>query len=630
MTDEWDESGFGGAAKPNDANNNSEEKPAGTGFGGGFGFAKRDGSTGAPRGGGFGGGGDGGERRGGFGGGRGGGSGGFGERRGGGFGGGNRDGGEGGGFQRRDGSSGGFGGNREGGFGGGRGGGGGFGGERRGGFGGNRDGGEGGGFQRREGSTGGFGGNRDGGEGGGFGGGRGGGFGGGERRGGFGGNREGGEGGGFGGGRGGGSGGFGERRGGGFGGGNRDGGEGGGFQKRDGSSGGFGGNREGGEGGGFGGGRGGFGGDRRGGFGGNREGGESGGGRGGFGGGRGGGFGGGERRSGEGGEGGGFQRREGGGEGGAEGEAPKERYVPTEVEEKDLFDSYGVGVNFAKQNEIPASLTGTGSETILPIERFTDAKLSDLLLKNIQRSKYDTPTPVQRYSLPIILARRDLMACAQTGSGKTAAYILPIMTNILEDQVLSSGLMAVQQPQALVLSPTRELAIQIYNECRKFSLESIIKCGILYGGADSFHQQAQLNRGCNILVATPGRLLDVLEKGKVSLEKVKYFVLDEADRMLDMGFEKNVRDILTKGLVQQKGERCTFMFSATFPREIQVLAQDFLNDYLFLTVGVVGSANTDVTQTVYAVTRSTERTMVFTESKKQADFLALFLSQKGK
>lgn len=317
--------------------------------------------------------------------------------------------------------------------------------------------------------------------------------------------------------------------------------------------------------------------------------------------------------------------------------------MPTEVEEKDLFDSYGVGVNFAKQNEIPASLTGNGSETIVPMERFTDAKLSDLLLENIKRSNYDTPTPVQRYSLPIILARRDLMACAQTGSGKTAAYILPIMTNILEDQVLSSGLMAVQQPQALVLSPTRELAIQIYNECRKFSLQSIIKCGILYGGADSFHQQAQLNRGCNILVATPGRLLDVLEKGKVSLEKVKYFVLDEADRMLDMGFEKNVRDILTKGLVQQKGERCTFMFSATFPREIQVLAQDFLNDYLFLTVGVVGSANTDVTQTVYAVTRSTkrdklieiineignERTMVFTESKKQADFLALFLSQKG-
>ena len=300
-------------------------------------------------------------------------------------------------------------------------------------------------------------------------------------------------------------------------------------------------------------------------------------------------------------------------------------------------------MNFAKQNEIPASLTGTSCEQILPIESFNEAGLSDLLLANVTKSNYTVPTPVQRYALPIILSRRDLMACAQTGSGKTAAYVLPIMTNILKDGIQSSSLMAVQEPQALVLSPTRELAIQIHNECRKFSYQSMIKSSILYGGADTIYQLSQLSKGCNILVATPGRLLDVLEKGKISLSKVKYFVLDEADRMLDMGFEKDVRSILIKGLVQQKGERCTFMFSATFPKEIQLLAQDFLNDYLFLTVGVVGSANTDVEQIVHNVSKhkkrdklleiindiGNERTMVFTDTKKQADFLALFLSQKN-
>lgn len=125
------------------------------------------------------------------------------------------------------------------------------------------------------------------------------------------------------------------------------------------------------------------------------------------------------------------------------------------------------------------------------------------------------------------------MACAQTGSGKTAAYVLPIMTNILKDGILSSELSGgVQKPQALILSPTRELALQIFNECKKFSFKSILKSGILYGGVDTGYQLRNLDRGCNILVATPGRLLDVIEKGKISLEMVKYFVLDEADRML--------------------------------------------------------------------------------------------------
>jgi probable ATP-dependent RNA helicase DDX4 len=151
------------------------------------------------------------------------------------------------------------------------------------------------------------------------------------------------------------------------------------------------------------------------------------------------------------------------------------------------------------------------------------------------------------------------------------------------------------------------------------------------------------NLGCNILIATPGRLLGTLNSNKISLEKIKYFVLDEADRMLDMGFEKDVREILSKGLIKAKEERCTFMFSATFPNEIQKLAQDFLNDYLFLTVGVVGGANSDVEQTIYKMARLEKRdklveflndigddkVMIFIEHKKQADVLGFFLIQKG-
>lgn len=331
---------------------------------------------------------------------------------------------------------------------------------------------------------------------------------------------------------------------------------------------------------------------------------------------------------------------------GEEGEAPKrEKYIPEDVEETEetLFTTLATGINFQKQNEIKTTLSGTGNEELKPIGTFEEAKFSDLTMTNIRKTKYTTPTAVQKYAIPIILSRRDLMACAQTGSGKTAAFVLPIMKNILEDGIQSSSLMAVQEPQALILSPTRELALQIFHECKKFSFDSMIKTGILYGGVDTRFQLGKLEQGCNILVATPGRLMDVLEKKKISLAKVKYFVLDEADRMLDLGFEKAVREILEKGEVDKKGDRCTFMFSATFPNEIQKLAQDFLHDYLFLAVGEVGGANTDVEQTIHKVTKfdkkekcieildeiGSEKTMIFVEQKKNADYFAGILVQKG-
>jgi probable ATP-dependent RNA helicase DDX4 len=322
-------------------------------------------------------------------------------------------------------------------------------------------------------------------------------------------------------------------------------------------------------------------------------------------------------------------------------EIKKERYIPPPIDDNDLFHTITTGVNFKKQAEIPVNVSGEDAD-IKPLQKFSDAKLSDLLSENIARTKYETPTPVQQYAIPIMLKRRDLMACAQTGSGKTAAYLIPIMTNILEDGIESGYLAPVQTPQALILAPTRELAIQIYSECKKFSYNSIIRSAILYGGTVTKFQVDELAKGTNIVVATPGRLLDILSKGILSFDKLKYVVLDEADRMLDLGFEGEVRKILDH-CKRTKTERCTFMFSATFPAEIQKLAQDFLNNYLFLTVGIVGGANADVEQIIYKATKhekreklfgilneiGNERTMVFVESKSDADILALLLIQKG-
>ena len=328
---------------------------------------------------------------------------------------------------------------------------------------------------------------------------------------------------------------------------------------------------------------------------------------------------------------------------GADGER-KERYIPPAIgeDEESLFQTLAVGINFKKQASIPVKMTGEDCDEIKPIDSFEEPGFSETLMSNIKRTKYEIPTPVQKYSIPTILKKRDLMACAQTGSGKTAAYILPILKNILEDGIQSGEFTPVQTPQALILAPTRELAIQILTECRKFSFQSIIRSNILYGGAATGHQLNELSRGTNILVATPGRLLDIVNKEKVSLEKVKYLVLDEADRMLDLGFEGPVREILSK-IKTSKEERCTFMFSATFPTEIQKLAQDFLNKYIFLTIGIVGGANTDVEQIIFKTTQfekrnklleilnevGNERIMIFLEHKKQADIIAFFLCQKN-
>ncbi|KAM4609057.1 DEAD-box helicase 3 X-linked a isoform 2-T2 [Polymixia lowei] len=328
---------------------------------------------------------------------------------------------------------------------------------------------------------------------------------------------------------------------------------------------------------------------------------------------------------------------------------------PNERLEHELFSGSNTGINFEKYDDIPVEATGSNCPP--HIESFHDVDMGEIVMGNINLSRYTRPTPVQKHAIPIIKTKRDLMACAQTGSGKTAAFLLPVLSQIYSDgpgdamqAAKNSGHengkygRRKQFPMSLVLAPTRELALQIYDEARKFSYRSRVRPCVVYGGADIGQQIRDLERGCHLLVATPGRLVDMMERGKIGLDYCNYLVLDEADRMLDMGFEPQIRRIVEQDTMPPKGMRQTMMFSATFPKEIQILARDFLEDYIFLAVGRVGSTSENITQKVVWVEESDKRsflldllnatgkdslTLVFVETKKGADALEDFLYREG-
>ncbi|KAF6724291.1 putative ATP-dependent RNA helicase DDX4 [Oryzias melastigma] len=254
---------------------------------------------------------------------------------------------------------------------------------------------------------------------------------------------------------------------------------------------------------------------------------------------------------------------------GADGERPKVTYIPPSLpeDEDSIFSQYKMGINFDKYDDILVDVSGTN----LPpaILTFEEAKLCESLKNNISRSGYVKPTPVQKYGLPIISAGRDLMACAQTGSGKTAAFLLPILQQLMADGVAASRFSEIQEPEAVIVAPTRELINQIFQEARKFAFGTCVRPVVVYGGVNTGYQMREIQKGCNVLCGTPGRLLDMIGRGKVGMSKVRHLVLDEADRMLDMGFEPDMRRLVASPGMPPKEERQTLMFSATFPEDIQ-------------------------------------------------------------
>jgi ATP-dependent RNA helicase DDX3X len=303
------------------------------------------------------------------------------------------------------------------------------------------------------------------------------------------------------------------------------------------------------------------------------------------------------------------------------------------------------GINFEKYDDIPVE--ASGHDVPEPVTEFTSPPLDSHLLANIFLAGYKNPTPVQKYSIPIVSGGRDLMACAQTGSGKTGGFLFPILSQSFTHgpgpAPAAANNMAYGRrkafPTALILAPTRELVSQIFEESRKFAYRSWVKPCVVYGGADIGSQLRQIERGCDLLVATPGRLVDLIERGRISLSNIKYLVLDEADRMLDMGFEPQIRRIVEGEDMPSTENRQTLMFSATFPRDIQMLARDFLRDYIFLSVGRVGSTSENITQKVEYVEDPDKRsvlldilnahqgglTLIFVETKRMADSLSDFL-----
>jgi ATP-dependent RNA helicase RhlE len=224
---------------------------------------------------------------------------------------------------------------------------------------------------------------------------------------------------------------------------------------------------------------------------------------------------------------------------------------------------------------------------------FTYLQLIEPIAKAIHEQGYVNPTPIQEKSIPEILKGKDFLGCAQTGTGKTAAFAIPILQNLTKNKTPNKNI------KALILTPTRELAIQIEENIKAYGKYLPLKHLVIFGGVKQGNQEAALKKGVDILVATPGRLLDFISQGIISLKNLEIFVLDEADRMLDMGFVHDVKRIIK--LLPQK--RQTLFFSATMPAEIQKLADSILNNPVKVEVTPVSSTAETIKQSVYMVER---------------------------
>lgn len=223
-----------------------------------------------------------------------------------------------------------------------------------------------------------------------------------------------------------------------------------------------------------------------------------------------------------------------------------------------------------------------------PVRSFMQVGVDRKMLKVLMSLGLEAPTPIQAQSFPIAMSGRDMIGIAKTGSGKTLAFTLPMVRHVMDQRELSKG----EGPIAVVLSPTRELAHQIFTQARKFLLAHNAECASVYGGVGKWEQIQVLKRGAEVVVATPGRLIEMIRKKHAPMNRVTFVVLDEADRMFEMGFEAQLRSIMT----QIRPDRQTLMFSATFRKRIQALALDVLTNPVTLTIGRAGQANEEIRQ----------------------------------
>jgi superfamily II DNA/RNA helicase len=286
-------------------------------------------------------------------------------------------------------------------------------------------------------------------------------------------------------------------------------------------------------------------------------------------------------------------------------------------------------------NSIPSD-TSQSAES--EVQTFNDFGLHADLLKAITKSGYTKPTPIQAQAIPAVLAGRDVMGAAQTGTGKTAAFTLPVLHRIMP--FASHSTSPARHPvRALILTPTRELADQVADNVERYCSTSALRSTAIFGGVDIRPQKEQLRQGCELLIATPGRLLDHLEQKNVNLSQVGVLVLDEADRMLDMGFMPDLERIV--GYLPK--QRQNLMFSATFSPDIRKLARNILREPVEITVANKNQTADTVSQVVYKVaerekraallyllmTHYSEQVIVFANTRLEVNRLSRFLNQEG-
>ncbi|CAL9693931.1 unnamed protein product [Knipowitschia caucasica] len=285
------------------------------------------------------------------------------------------------------------------------------------------------------------------------------------------------------------------------------------------------------------------------------------------------------------------------------------------------------------------AITVKGRDCPTPLLRFTEASFPSYVMDVINKQNWTEPTPIQAQGWPLALSGKDMVGIAQTGSGKTLSYLLPAIVHINHQPFLERG----DGPICLVLAPTRELAQQVQQVAAEYGRASRLKSTCIYGGAPKGPQIRDLERGVEICIATPGRLIDFLESGKTNLRRCTYLVLDEADRMLDMGFEPQIRKIVD----QIRPDRQTLMWSATWPKEVRQLAEDFLKEYVQINVGALQlSANHNILQIVDVcsdgekedkvirlleeiMSEKENKTIIFVETKRRCDDLTRRMRRDG-
>lgn len=251
---------------------------------------------------------------------------------------------------------------------------------------------------------------------------------------------------------------------------------------------------------------------------------------------------------------------------------------------------------------------------------FKDLGLKDALLRAVEEKGYTTPSPIQEKAIPHILAGKDVLASAQTGTGKTAGFTLPVI------QYLSETKHPKYRPiRALILTPTRELAAQVYDNVKEYSSYLNIKSTVIFGGVKAASQIATLRKGVDVLVATPGRLLDLHNQKVISFKRVDVFILDEADRMLDMGFVRDINKIIS----YMPSKRQNLLFSATFSKEIKQLAQNLLKNPVMVEAEPENSTAEMVNQKVYRVDKK-QKTIIITNLIKEGNWNQVLVFMRTK